>query len=260
MASPSRPVGAIAELRSLLTTAERKLLEATTGSVLAKASQKQVQSLMTRARLLRDKWRDLHAAQSRSTKRTKDRGAANARSREKAELFAGAVTRLEERLAAVEGAVVAAVRGGPSRAAGKASRQAKQRSARTGLRTELRRAAAMLSSKPAAKPAAKPAVKPAAKLAKPQPAAPAAPAASTAAAKSRAARPAGPHPHVAASKKKLAATGTGQHIAFDVGKQRKARAAATVARLKFDGQVTRRGGHMLARGQRSQARRDGRTR
>ena len=239
MASPSRPVGAIAELRSLLTTAERKLLEATTGSVLAKASQKQVQSLMTRARLLRDKWRDLHAAQSRSTKRTKDRGAANARSREKAELFAGAVTRLEERLAAVEGAVVAAVRGGPSRAAGKASRQAKQRSARTGLRTELRRAAAMLSSKPAAKPAAKPAVKPAAKLAKPQPAAPAAP---------------------AASKKKLAATGTGQHIAFDVGKQRKARAAATVARLKFDGQVTRRGGHMLARGQRSQARRDGRTR
>jgi predicted component of type VI protein secretion system len=252
MASPSRPVGAIAELRSLLTTAERKLLEATTGSVLAKASQKQVQSLMTRARLLRDKWRDLHAAQSRSTKRTKDRGAANARSREKAELFAGAVTRLEERLAAVEGAVVAAVRGGPSRAAGKASRQAKQRSARTGLRTELRRAAAMLSSKPA--------VKPAAKLAKPQPAAPAAPAASTAAAKSRAARPAVRKPIVAASKKKLAATGTGQHIAFDVGKQRKARAAATVARLKFDGQVTRRGGHMLARGQRSQARRDGRTR
>ena len=67
-------------------------------------------------------------------------------------------------------------------------------------------------------------------------------------------------PAKVASGKKLAAQGTGQLIGFDVAKQRKARAAATVARLKFDGQTTRRGGHMLARGQRSQARRDSRTR
>ena len=248
MASSSRPENPIAGLRSLLTTAERRVVEATTGSALAKATQQQVQALAKQARDLRDKWRDLHESQNRSNKRTKDRGAANARSREKHELFHGAVARLEARLAEFGGTVVAAVKGVTSRAAGKASVQAKRRSARTGLRTELRRAAAALSKKPAA-------AKPVVKAAKAQPAVakvePAAPVVKKSAARK---------PVKAASKKKLAAQGTGQHIAFDAVKQRKARTAATVARLKFDGQITRRGGHMLARGKRSQARRDGRTR
>lgn len=248
MASSSRPGGTLASLRSLLTTAERKVLESTTGSALGRASQQQVQSLMKRARELRDKWRDLQESQSRSTKRTKDRGAANARSREKHELFHGAVARLEARLAEFGDTVAAAVKGGPSREAGKAAVQAKRRSARTGLRTELRRAAAALSKKPAAKTAVK--------TASPRPGAvkvePAAPAVK----KTSAAR----KPVKAASKKKLAVQGTGQLIGFDAMKQRKARTAANIARLAFDGQITRRGGHMLARGQRSQARRDGRTR
>lgn len=258
MASPSRPASTPSGLRSLLTSAERGVLEATTGSALAKATQQEVQKLMKQARDLRDKWRGLHESQSRSNKRTKDRGAANARSREKHELFHGAVGRLEARLAEFGGTVAAAVKGVMSRAAGKAAVQAKRRSARTGLRTELRRAAAALSKKPvAAKPtAAKPAAKGAAKGAKPVPVAtPAAPAVAVGR-KTSAAR----KPLKAASKKKLAAEGTGQHVGFDVAKQRKARAAATVARLKFDGQVTRRGGHTLARGRRAQARRDGRTR
>lgn len=254
MASPSRPASTPSGLRSLLTSAERGVLEATTGSALAKATQQEVQKLMKQARDLRDKWRGLHESQSRSNKRTKDRGAANARSREKHELFHGAVGRLEARLAEFGGTVAAAVKGVMSRAAGKAAVQAKRRSARTGLRTELRRAAAALSKKPvAAKPTA---AKPAAKGAKPVPVAtPAAPAVAVGG-KTSAAR----KPLKAASKKKLAAEGTGQHVGFDVAKQRKARAAATVARLKFDGQVTRRGGHTLARGRRAQARRDGRTR
>jgi hypothetical protein len=261
MASSSRPTSPIAALRSLLTSAERGVLEATTGSALAKATQQEVQKLIKQTRELSDKWRGLHESQSRSNKRTKDRGAANARSREKHELFHGAVARLEARLAEFGGTVAATVKGVAARATGKAARQATHRSARAGLRAEMKQTAAALAKKPAAlKPAAlKPAaLKPAAlKPAKsaPTPVVPAA-----AVGRKKSAGRTLVKPAKVASGKKLAAQGTGQLIGFDVAKQRKARAAATVARLKFDGQTTRRGGHMQARGQRSQARRDSRTR
>jgi hypothetical protein len=115
--------------------------------------------------------------------------------------------------------------------------------------------AAALAKKPAAlKPALKPAALKPAKSA-PTPVVPAA-----AVGRKKSAGRTLVKPAKVASGKKLAAQGTGQLIGFDVAKQRKARAAATVARLKFDGQTTRRGGHMQARGQRSQARRDSRTR
>ena len=251
MASSSRPTSPIAALRSLLTSAERGVLEATTGSALAKATQQEVQKLIKQTRDLRDKWRDLHESQNRSNKRTKDRGAANARSREKHELFHGAVARLEARLAEFGGTVAATVKGVAARATGKAARQATHRSARAGLRAEMKQTAAALAKKPAAlKPAA---LKPAKSA--PTPVVPAA-----AVGRKKSAGRTLVKPAKVASGKKLAAQGTGQLIGFDVAKQRKARAAATVARLKFDGQTTRRGGHMLARGQRSQARRDSRTR
>ena len=227
------------------------MLEATTGSALAKATQQEVQKLIKQTRDLRDKWRDLHESQNRSNKRTKDRGAANARSREKHELFHGAVARLEARLAEFGGTVAATVKGVAARATGKAARQATHRSARAGLRAEMKQTAAALAKKPAAlKPAA---LKPAKSA--PTPVVPAA-----AVGRKKSAGRTLVKPAKVASGKKLAAQGTGQLIGFDVAKQRKARAAATVARLKFDGQTTRRGGHMQARGQRSQARRDSRTR
>jgi hypothetical protein len=255
MASSSRPTSPIAALRSLLTSAERGVLEATTGSALAKATQQEVQKLIKQTRDLRDKWRDLHESQNRSNKRTKDRGAANARSREKHELFHGAVARLEARLAEFGGTVAATVKGVAARATGKAARQATHRSARAGLRAEMTQTAAALAKKPAAlKPALKPATLKPAKSA-PTPVVPAA-----AVGRKKSAGRTLVKPAKVASGKKLAAQGTGQLIGFDVAKQRKARAAATVARLKFDGQTTRRGGHMQARGQRSQARRDSRTR
>lgn len=254
MASSSRSGGPTADLRSLLTSGERVLLEATTGSALAKASQAEVQKTLKRAREFRDKWRDLHAAQSRSNKRTKDRGAANARSREKHELFHGAVARVEARLAEFGAAVEAAVRGVAARATGKSARRATHRATRAGLRAELKETAAALTKKPAA---AKPVVKAAAaKPVKPVKVAAAVAKAEPVVKKASVAR----KPVKVVSKKTLTAQGTGQHVGFDASKQRKARAAANVARLKFDGQITRRGGHMLARGQRSQARRDGRTR
>jgi len=255
MASSSRPTSPIAALRGLLTSAERGVLEATTGSALAKATQQEVQKLIKQTRDLRDKWRDLHESQNRSNKRTKDRGAANARSREKHELFHGAVARLEARLAEFGGTVAATVKGVAARATGKAARQATHRSARAGLRAEMTQTAAALAKKPAAlKPALKPAALKPAKSA-PTPVVPAA-----AVGRKKSAGRTLVKPAKVASGKKLAAQGTGQLIGFDVAKQRKARAAATVARLKFDGQTTRRGGHMQARGQRSQARRDSRTR
>ena len=251
MASSSRPTSPITALRSLLTSAERGVLEATTGSALAKATQQEVQKLIKQTRDLRDKWRGLHESQNRSNKRTKDRGAANARSREKHELFHGAVARLEARLAEFGGTVAATVKGVAARATGKAARQATHRSARAGLRAEMKQTAAALAKKPAAlKPAA---LKPAKSA--PTPVVPAA-----AVGRKKSAGRTLVKPAKVASGKKLAAQGTGQLIGFDVAKQRKARAAATVARLKFDGQTTRRGGHMQARGQRSQARRDSRTR
>ena len=251
MASSSRPTSPITALRSLLTSAERGVLEATTGSALAKATQQEVQKLIKQTRDLRDKWRGLHESQNRSNKRTKDRGAANARSREKHELFHGAVARLEARLAEFGGTVAATVKGVAARATGKAARQATHRSARAGLRAEMKQTAAAMAKKPAAlKPAA---LKPAKSA--PTPVVPAA-----AVGRKKSAVRTLVKPAKVASGKKLAAQGTGQLIGFDVAKQRKARAAATVARLKFDGQTTRRGGHMLARGQRSQARRDSRTR
>jgi hypothetical protein len=255
MASSSRPTSPIAALRGLLTSAERGVLEATTGSALAKATQQEVQKLIKQTRELSDKWRGLHESQSRSNKRTKDRGAANARSREKHELFHGAVARLEARLAEFGGTVAATVKGVAARATGKAARQATHRSARAGLRAEMTQTAAALAKKPAAlKPALKPAALKPAKSA-PTPVVPAA-----AVGRKKSAGRTLVKPAKVASGKKLAAQGTGQLIGFDVAKQRKARAAATVARLKFDGQTTRRGGHMQARGQRSQARRDSRTR
>jgi hypothetical protein len=255
MASSSRPTSPIAALRGLLTSAERGVLEATTGSALAKATQQEVQKLIKQTRELSDKWRGLHESQSRSNKRTKDRGAANARSREKHELFHGAVARLEARLAEFGGTVAATVKGVAARATGKAARQATHRSARAGLRAEMKQTAAALAKKPAAlKPALKPAALKPAKSA-PTPVVPAA-----AVGRKKSAGRTLVKPAKVASGKKLAAQGTGQLIGFDVAKQRKARAAATVARLKFDGQTTRRGGHMQARGQRSQARRDSRTR
>jgi hypothetical protein len=60
---------ALEQVRSLLTAAEQKVLSSSMGAAIAKASKEQVHAAMSRARALRDKWRDLHADQTRGTKR-----------------------------------------------------------------------------------------------------------------------------------------------------------------------------------------------
>jgi hypothetical protein len=89
-------------IRAMLTTAERKVFDSSIGKEIAAAGRAELQAAIGLARTLRDKWRDLYAQQTRTTKRTPKAGTgANDRSREKSELFAGALERLEARLAEV---------------------------------------------------------------------------------------------------------------------------------------------------------------
>jgi hypothetical protein len=232
-------------IRELFTSAERAVLESTVGKSLADASRKQLDATLARARSLRDKWRDLHATQSRVTKRAAGgSAAANARSREKSDVFTAAIDRIQSQLAALGPAP------GGTRSTGKApmkaARRAGHRTTRAGVKGALAATTADLN-RGRAKPVAPRAVaKPAAVTARP-----AAPAVKPIASKKR--RPA----KKAAS---VLAKGGGQPVRFDVAKQRAAKASATAARLTLDGAVNRRGRHVQAVGKRRQAARDRRGR
>jgi hypothetical protein len=98
-------------IRAMLTAAERKVFDSSLGKQIAAAGREQLQAAIGHARSLRDKWRDLYAAQTRTTKRSAKAGTkVNDRSREKSELFAGAIERFEARLAEVGTAVQAAAK------------------------------------------------------------------------------------------------------------------------------------------------------
>lgn len=260
----SRPTASpLDQVRSLLTSAERKVLQSSMGAAIAKATKEQVEAAMKRARGLRDKWRDLQEGQARSTKRSSRAGSAvNQRTRAKHDVFDGAVKRLEARLTEFTEGVRAVVGRQTQRFAAaakpsKASRKRAARGNRAGVRSELTAAAAELNrgrkavakkstAKPAAKQAAKPSAKSATKII-------AAPVAAGSAAK----------PAVSKKRKKPVAPRAAvvqKGLAFDPAKQRSAKASAGVARLRFEGATTRRSGNALASTKRAQARRDGRRR
>jgi len=270
------------EAEGWLTAAERKLLDGTLGQTLARASQKQLQATIARARMLRDKWRDLFARQMKSAKRSISRGeTVNSRSLDKAELFAAAVRRVEARLGELLAGAAPAPGRKPATTASaaklsKASRTAGHRGTRAAVRKSLATAAEAgpkatrkkaASKKASVKKAAS--KKPTTKKAKPA-------ATKTATATDRTAakqttsgatagtRASGKAASSASSKKarqagtrKTAAAATGV-VGYDRKKQRSAKASATAARIKFDGLSTRRRGHTLVAGKRRQARRDGR--
>jgi hypothetical protein len=244
----SSSVPGLDRIRELFTSAERAVLEATAGSTLLAASRKQIDSTLAQARSLRDKWRDLHAGQTRTTKRSAAAApAANARSREKADMFTAAIERLQARLAEL-GLVSAPAKPAAAKGVTKAARQAGHRTTRASVKGKLAAAAAEINSTRAPRPAAKPAARPvAAVVAAPTP---------TPTAKPKKGKKQRPTAKAAA----VLAKGAGQQVRFDVTKQRSAKASATAARLKFDGKVTRRTGHTLAAGKRRQAARDQRSR
>jgi len=254
----SRPkASALDQVRSLLTAAEEKVLHSTMGAAIAKATREQVEATMARARAFRDKWRDLHADQTRSTKRSPAASkAANQRSREKHEVFADAVKRLEARLAEVATDVRSVVGRQAARltASGrpvKPVRQAKHRETRKGVRSGLKAAVAEINE--ARQPARSKAVtKPATKAAVPATAKPAAaaPVVTTKAASGK------------KQKKGVApaAVTAQRQLKFDAAGQRAARTAAKQSRVTAKGAKTRRASHLMASVKRSQARRDGRSR
>jgi len=257
MAKPRTAPSALDQVRTLLTAAENKVLASSMGATIAKATREQVDAAMKRARVLRDKWRDLHASQARSTKRTPKAGSAvNERTKAKRDVFDGAVKRLEARLAELTAGVKAAVGGQAARlsAATKPTKAARTKAARGGrasVRHELKSAVAEMNTtrtkatpKPAAKRTASATAPAAAPAAAPKPAVVA-----KAAASKKRKKPVAP----------LAAVAQ-RGLAFDAAKQRSAKAKSTTARLKFDGATTRRAGNALASTKRAQARRDGRRR
>jgi cytochrome c556 len=253
MAKPRTAPSALDQVRTLLTAAENKVLASSMGATIAKATREQVDAAMKRARVLRDKWRDLHASQARSTKRTPKAGSAvNERTKAKHDVFDGAVKRLEARLAELTAGVKAAVGGQAARlsAATKPTKAARTKAARGGrasVRHELKSAVAEMNTtrtKATPKPAAKRAAAAAAPAVAPKPAVVA-----KAAASKKRKKPVAP----------LAAVAQ-RGLAFDAAKQRSAKAKSTTARLKFDGATTRRAGNALASTKRAQARRDGRRR
>lgn len=252
----SSSVPGLDRVHELFTSAERALLEATAGSTLLAASRKQLDKTLAQARTLRDKWRDLHAGQARTTKRSAAAGtaAANARSREKADMFTAAIERLQARLAEL-GIVAAPPKPAAGKSVTKAARQAGHRTARASVKGKLAATAAEINRSRAPRPAAKPATRPAASVA---PAAPKPQAAPAPVVKSK--PKAGKKRRPSATAAAVLAKGGGQPLRFDVTKQRSAKASATASRLKFDGKVTRRSGHTLAAGKRRQAARDHRSR
>lgn len=235
----------------LFTVAERKLLAESSGASLETADRAAVLDRLKRVRGLRDKWRDLAGQQTRKGKRTPQLVAeANARSRDKATLLQEAVTRLEKRLAALEGAArPASVRPAvkSAKSVTKRSRVAAHRATRAGVRATLAEKTADLNRGRLQKPMAEPA------------AVVAAPPAADAAKAAKASRAAGvrrlPRAPIAAT-----VGGRPRTERVDRSQQRSARAGAKQARLAIKGVSTRRGGHVLASGKRAQARRDKRSR
>lgn len=111
----AKPAGIVAEIvpphviekaRALLTGSEKKFFNSSFGATLAKHSHAQVEAAVKQARILRNKWRDLYASQSRTAKRSgRATAAVNLRTREKHDLLADVVARFEKRLAELKAAV-----------------------------------------------------------------------------------------------------------------------------------------------------------
>lgn len=241
MATRDSLEASISKLRSLFTTAERKILDSSTGKALTAASERQVKDLLQQCRTLRDKWRDLVGAQARSVKRGSSRVTAskvtaatptNERSRQKHMLFKDVVTHIATHLAGITGQSRA-------KAAPATKPAAKQAAAKKTSTVSASAASASRSS--AAKTSSDNRTEGNARTAA---------TGSTARVVSRKARQAGAIKALESS----ALSG----LRTTKSQQRKASAALKAERLKLKGVTTRRAGHTKAQGGRSQARRDGR--
>ena len=257
------PASPFAHVLELFTAAERKLLDSSIGAALAEATHAQVDAAARKARVLRDKWRDLSAAHGRKTKRAGGSNVVTDRSSDKAAVFHDAVERFEARLLDLVNSVGSAI---TKTTTARAKARDKTIAGRAARRTGTKPAAPETSFAPIAPSAPRTKVPlPKAPARKTAPTAKAGPVAKPAVA------PAAPAPApkkpVATISKKARLDRTGvfglagtQRVGLDRSKQRSAITAAKAGRLAQKGVNTRRAAHTISRGKKNQARRDGRSR
>ena len=144
------PASPFAHMLELFTAAERKLLDSSIGAALAKATHAQVDDAARKARVLRDKWRDLSAAHGRKTKRAGGSNVVTDRSSDKAAVFHDAVERFEARLRDLVSSVGSAI---PKTTTARAKARDKTIAGRAARRTSTKPAAPETSFAPIAPPA-----------------------------------------------------------------------------------------------------------
>src|SRR5262245_25006611 len=94
----------LARAKVLCNANELSLISASSRNEIGKLTPAQLKQKITRARILRDKWTDQARSQRRATQSAQRsrQTSANARSAEKAELFAAALTKFESQLTKLE--------------------------------------------------------------------------------------------------------------------------------------------------------------
>jgi hypothetical protein len=228
----------VSDMRSVCTKAELALLMASRPNAIDVLSVGNLRRNAASARRLRDKWRELSTRQLRETQRRQQSRVTddNARSEEKAELFAQALTRFEARLTKL-GASAGGARIGrqaadtSSRAPDHARSDYEKRSVSRGQLSQMRgdfNAARGAAESPPRKKAA-----------------------------GKQARASSPKAAPAAKKVGKPPRKT-EPLPADREQQREARGAATRSRGRGTGLLTRSRGHILARGGRAQKKRDSR--
>jgi hypothetical protein len=254
------PAAVLERARELFTAAEKRIFDSSLGASLAKATHEQVAAASKQARSLRDKWHALTSGQQRANKR---RAAARvdvaaSRSREKLDLFHGAVARFERRLAELSATVTA--KRTPAKVRLKTDAGQKGRGKKIVTRASRRTAARpTLPARPAkaAAPAAGIVEQTLRKVvAAANPTVPPAPAPRPAADSRKVSKKV----RNAGLRAALGAQAGNQAIQFDRAKQRSAATAAKARRLAVQGLDTRRSGHAAARVKIKQAKRDQRGR
>ncbi len=241
----------VADAKRMCTKAELGVVMGSRPDAIETLSADQLKKNVASARRLRDKWRDLATEQRRETQQAQKSRVTdkNARSGEKAALFAHVLKRYEDQLKRVEasgatgGVTLAKPPKKKVRAAGHRVKRAVVRDELKGVRSELNAASK-------------------AKVKKKKAAAPAAGAPKKKVAKKKAVK------KKAAVKKKVAKKAAKKKPAFGIGslglvtaepaRQLSAQTAAKKSRLKASGKTSRVQAHVQARGGRKQAKRDSR--
>jgi hypothetical protein len=262
----------VAEARKICTQAELSLLMACRPKAIEKLAAEELKTAVASARRLRDKWRDVATEQRRETQRQQKSRVTddNARSAEKAAIFAHALTKFEAQLKKVEstdGVAKVATRTGEKKPT-KAERGQTHREVRAITRDHLKAARREINAGGGSAKGA-----PKKKVAKKQAAAaPAGSAAPKRVAKKAAVKKAAPAKKKAVkkvaaakpvvkktAKKKVAkAPKKAGAVSKDAGKQLAASTAAKKSRIKASGLMARVRGHVVASGRRAQGKRDSR--